>query len=200
MISLVVGVFLWPICLLADTSASLSTSNDTITNVQMLMHTYKKAEKAHIQLDKRLVLCEAAAKKNQLTKKRLDRFSLTASQWRLALLHLNMKAQHRCMGSMYEETALALEKYFYLEKELTGSNTQPVIIPATNDQQLPASVTPAYVREIFYGNAKNVADIELRYLSLPADVRHILENAPEFSKPFDFQAIFDALIPKSESK
>lgn len=178
-------------CLLSLSTFIVNAADDP-TTPDLLMLAYKKAEKSYLDLEKKTALCAEQEKKNKLSKQQLIRFPLTITQWKVAVFHLSVMANTRCIGTTFLESAIAFERYFFLEKALTGVNQQPVAI-VWSDQQLPIQITLDKMAVTFYDRVKRELTDELKYLRLPTDIRNILETAPEFRNPFDFMAVLDTL-------
>lgn len=89
---------------------------------------YKKAQKMLIQANQQAEICSQQVDKNKLDPSRIQKYALTQEQWLQAILYLQNRAMVRCTDPTELKAVHALESYFYLEKELTGSNTRPVIL------------------------------------------------------------------------
>lgn len=153
----------------------------------LLQLAYEQAQTAYVTLEKRELDCKEA-EKNKIPVKKLLRFSITKSQWELALLHLHSLAHYRCVAPWWDKTIVALTRYFWLEKIRTGENKRWIDIPPLTPNQSQTRISPDELYDIFYDNQQDL-EAEYRFLKLPADIRHLLLVAPEFQKPFDFDHV-----------
>lgn len=168
------------------------TAANADNTTQILDLAYRQASDAYMKIEKHLE--SGRCRQKNLTVSQIKKMGLTAQQWRQAVMHLARRADDRCQHPWRLELEAVLNRYFWLEKKLTGKNERPIKIPPST------TVAQDYVTAILYQQVENDLNHQILFSKLPPEIQNKLLTAPEFQTPFDTSPILDLIreLAKSE--